>query len=357
MLDSTRHDFAAPLRSRPHNASASLADAFGSHAMQAVLDIAGIKERDLIQALLDSPGSHAIIVTDLNGRVILWNRGAARIFGFSAEEMVNTTAERLFTPEDRANDVIEIEMRNALSKGCAGDFRWHLRKNGTTFWGDGMMYPFFSKAGQHLGYMKILRDATEQKLREDRHEHLAYIDTLTGLPNRTEFHRRLVDMTASAQRHDELLFLHLIDVDRFKQINDTYGHPGGDAFLREAAGRMHGVMRETDLLARLGGDEFAFLQPGGHDIDAGAVVATKFLEAFHAPFDIEGTSVPVTVSIGISVYPNGSTQIEQLIRHADVALYQAKARGRNGYCFFEDSLELLPACAKGPRSDAMLRRD
>lgn len=318
--------------------------------MQAVPHIADIGDRELIQALLDSPSSHAIIVTDTQGKVFLWNRGAARVFGYSAEEMAGNTADLLFTPEDRKHDVIEEEMRKALAKGCAGDFRWHLRKNGDTFWGDGMMYPFFSNAGEHLGYMKIVRDATEQKLREDRHAHLAYVDMLTGLPNRAEFHRRLADMTASAQRHDELLFLHLVDVDRFKQINDTYGHPGGDAFLREAAGRMRSIMRDTDLLARLAGDEFAFLQPGGHDIDAAAVVATRLLETFNKPFDIEGAAVTVSASIGISVYPDSATRMDQLIRKADIALYEAKKLGRNQYCFFEDSLDRVPVCAKGKRS-------
>jgi diguanylate cyclase (GGDEF)-like protein/PAS domain S-box-containing protein len=299
-------------------------------------DIAGMDDRELTQALLDSPGSHAIVVTDLDGKVSLWNRGAAHIFGYQPEEIVGQDAAQLFVPDDRSNGIPRLEMRQARKDGCAGDFRWHLRKNGETFWGDGMMYPVHSKAGRHLGYMKIVRDATEQKLREDEHARLAYVDTLTGLPNRAELHRRLVDMTASSQRHDELLFLHLIDLDHFKEVNDAFGHPGGDALLREVAGRMREVLRDTDLLARLGGDEFAVLQPGAHSLDAAAIVAEKLLAAVARPVDINGKPAQVSASIGIGVYPNGGgIHAEQLISNADVALYQAKAGGRNRYCFFE----------------------
>jgi len=297
--------------------------------------IAGMDARELTQALLDSPGSHAIVVTDLTGKVSLWNRGAVRIFGYAPEEIVGRDAAQLFLPDDRRSGIPRLEMRQARKDGCAGDFRWHLRKNGEVFWGDGMMYPVLSRAGEHFGYMKIVRDATDQKLLEDEHARLAYVDTLTGLPNRAELYRRLVDMTASSQRHDELLFLHLIDLDGFKEVNDSFGHPGGDKLLREMAERMREVLRDTDLLARLGGDEFAVLQPGGHSLEAGAIVAEKLLHALARPVDIDGKPAQVSGSIGISVYPDGGTQAEQLISSADIALYQAKAAGRNQYHFFE----------------------
>lgn len=312
--------------------------------------IAGMDDRELAQALLDSPGSHAIVITDLAGKVSLWNRGAARIFGYQPEEIVGRDAAQLFVPDDRENGIPRLEMRQARKDGCAGDFRWHLRKDGETFWGDGMMYPVVSKSGRHVGYMKIVRDATAQKLREDEHERLAYVDILTGLPNRAELYRRLVDMTASSQRHDELLFLHLIDLDHFKQVNDSFGHPGGDALLREVALRMRDELRDTDLLARLGGDEFAVLQPGGHSIEAGAIVAEKLLQALDAPVVIDGAPAQVSASIGISIYPASATQVEELIGKADTALYRAKADGRHRYCFYDDSLDGGAHTGKGRRA-------
>ena len=297
--------------------------------MQAVPDIADIGDRELIQALLDSPGSHAIVVTDIHGKVFLWNRGAARIFGYSAEEMVGTTADRLFTPEDREHDVIEQEMHKALTNGCAGDFRWHMRKSGDTFWGDGMMYPFFSNAGQHLGYMKIVRDATEQKLREDRHAHLAYVDTLTGLPNRAEFHRRLADMTASAQRHDELLFLHLVDLDHFKQINDNYGHPVGDQVLQEFARRCQCSIRDVDLVGRYGGEELLIFLPETDSKTAMQVAERLRASVEEKPMIVSDQKVNVTVSIGVSGKDENTLELETLIARADQAMYIAKHKGRN----------------------------
>ena len=231
-------------------------------------------DRELMQALLDSPSRHAIVVTDPKGNITLWNRGAERIFGYSREEIVGKSAEKLFVANDRKNHVPDKEMRQARREGCAEDFRWHIRKDGTTFWGDGMMYPVRIH-GRDIGYMKVLRDATDQKRRHDEHQRLAFVDALTGLPNRAELYRRLVDMMGSAQRHDELLVLHLVDLDHFKDINDSFGHMAGDAVLRTAAERMRDVLRTTDLLARLGGDEFAVVQPGAHSMDAAIIVAGK----------------------------------------------------------------------------------
>ncbi|GAB3350674.1 diguanylate cyclase domain-containing protein [Lysobacter tyrosinilyticus] len=301
-----------------------------------------MKDRELVQALLDSPSSHAIVVTDLKGEVMLWNRGAVRIFGYTSPEIVGTSAERLFVPNDRKNGIAFQEMNKAREDGCAGDFRWHIRKNGTMFWGDGMMYPVRIQ-GRHIGYMKIVRDATAQKLREDEHERLAFVDALTGLPNRGELYRRMVDMLGSAQRHDELLVLHLIDLDEFKEVNDSHGHPAGDTVLIEIARRMGAALRTTDLLARLGGDEFAVLQPAAHDIPASLVVAEKLLHEIMRPISIGETEVSVSGSIGISVYPTDATDMEQLVEHADVALYQAKAEGRNRYKVYDPS-DAAAAC-------------
>lgn len=296
-------------------------------------------DRELMQALLDSPSRHAIVVTDPRGNITLWNRGAERIFGYSREEIVGTSADKLFVPNDRKNHVPGKEMRKARSEGCAEDFRWHLRKDGTTFWGDGMMYPVHVD-GRDIGYMKVLRDATDQKRRHDEHERLAFVDALTGLPNRSELYRRLVDMIGSAQRHDELLILHLVDLDHFKEINDSFGHMAGDAVLRAAAERMKDVLRTTDLLARLGGDEFAVVQPGAHSVEAAIVVAGKLLEALEQPLVIEGNEVRASGSIGVSAYPLDAVSVEQLMGNADVALYQAKAAGRNQYKVYEASAAL-----------------
>jgi diguanylate cyclase (GGDEF)-like protein/PAS domain S-box-containing protein len=293
-----------------------------------------VDDRELMQALLDSPSRHAIVVTDLKGSITLWNRGAERIFGYSREQIVGESAEKLFVANDRKNHIPDKEMRQARREGCAEDFRWHIRKDGTTFWGDGMMYPVRIH-GHDVGYMKVLRDATDQKRRHDEHQRLAFVDALTGLPNRAELYRRLVDMIGSAQRHDELLILHLVDLDHFKDINDSFGHMAGDAVLRTAAERMRDVLRTTDLLARLGGDEFAVVQPGAHSMEAAIAVAGKLHAALAQPVSIEGKQIHPTGSIGVSAYPLDAANTEQLMGNADVALYQAKAAGRNRYKVYE----------------------
>ncbi len=206
-----------------------------------------------MQGLLDSPINHAIVVTALDGKVLLWNQGAVRIFGYAPAEIIGSDVEILFVPNDRKNRVPAKEMERALRHGCSSNFRWHLRNDGTTFWGDGMTYPV-RVDGAHIGYITLLRDATQEKLREDEHTRLAFTDALTGLPNRAELLRRMVDMLGSAQRHDELLVFHLIDLDNFKDVNDTLGHQAGDELLVELTQRMSAQLRTTDLLARLAGD-------------------------------------------------------------------------------------------------------
>jgi diguanylate cyclase (GGDEF)-like protein/PAS domain S-box-containing protein len=293
-----------------------------------------VDDRSLLQGLLDSPTSHAIVVTDLEGKVTLWNEGAARIFGYASGEIVGQPAAILFVPQDRNNQVPAQEMERARAHGCASDFRWHLRKDGTTFWGDGMVYPV-RVAGLHIGYMKLVRDATDEKLREDERERLAFTDALTGLPNRAELFRRLVDMIGTAQRHDELLAFHLIDLDHFKEVNDSLGHQAGDTLLIELAQRMSAHLRSTDLLVRLAGDEFALVQPTAHDVEACLVVAEKLLGELARPVAIGDQLARVSGSIGISLYPVDALDTEQLMANADSALYKAKAAGRGRYCVFE----------------------
>jgi len=310
-----------------------------------------VDDRRLLQGLLDSPTSHAIVVTDLDGQVTLWNQGATRIFGYPADEIVGNSVELLCVPQDRKDKVVALEMQRAREHGCASVFRWHLRKDGTTLWSDGMLYPV-RVDGEHVGYMELVRDATEEKLREKEHERLAFTDVLTGLPNRSELFRRMVDMIGTAQRHDELLVFHLIDLDHFKEVNDSLGHQAGDELLVELAQRMSAQLRSTDLLARLAGDEFALVQPTAHDVSACLVVAEKLLEELARPVALGDQLVTVSGSIGISLYPVDALNTEQLMANADSALYKAKAAGRGRYCVFEATDS---ACGPGPE-DTMARQ-
>ena len=294
---------------------------------------------DLLQAILDSPTRHAIIVTDTDGMIRLWNRGAAQIFLYEDEEIAGADVRMLFTQDDVVLRIPELEMAGALSEGCADDFRWHVRKDGKSFWADGMMYPVRSREGKHLGFVKILRDATAEKQSGEAASRLALEDSLTGLANRAEFRSRFVDMSASAQRHAQSLVLMLLDLDRFKEVNDRLGHAAGDVLLQQAAHRMRTVLRDTDFIARLGGDEFVVLLPDARSPQEAGPVAEKLVASLSRPFHVVQREVQVGASIGLAAYPQDASELEQLVMKADLALYRAKAAGRGSYRFYSAQMD------------------
>jgi len=294
---------------------------------------------ELLQSILDSPTRHGIIVTDTDGTIVLWNQGAARIFQYRDDEIVGRSARVLFPADDLARHVPDQEMETASRDGCAGDFRWHVRKDGSLFWADGMIYPVRSRAGGHLGFVKILRDATEEKRSGEETTRLALEDSLTGLPNRVEFRHRFVDMRASAMRHGQLLILLLLDLDRFKQVNDRRGHAIGDALLQQAAHRMRSVLRDTDFVARLGGDEFVLLIADADSPEVGGAMADKLVEALSRPFLLGGHEVHTSASIGVSVFPTDAEELETLFVKADTAMYRAKVDGRSAYRFYTPEMD------------------
>ena len=309
---------------------------------------------DLLQAILDSPTRHGIIVTDVDGLIQMWNKGAARIFLYSDEEIIGVDARVLFSQDDLTRGVPDHEMTSALRDGCAGDFRWHVRKDGTLFWADGMIYPVFSRGQKHLGFVKILRDATLEKQTGEANSRMALEDSLTGLANRTEFRNRFVDMAASAQRHAQSLVLMLLDLDRFKTVNDTLGHAAGDALLQQVAHRMRAVVRDTDFIARFGGDEFMVLQPDAQSPEVGGALAEKLIAALSRPFNIGEREVQIGASIGLATYPQDAPELDQLVRKADLALYRAKAAGRGVYRFY--SAQMDAGAHRRSEEHAQLRR-
>jgi diguanylate cyclase (GGDEF)-like protein/PAS domain S-box-containing protein len=174
-----------------------------------------------------------------------------------------------------------------------------------------------------------IRDITDRKAAESRILHHATHDHLTGLPNRSLFHSRLDAALAEARRSGERLAVMYLDLDRFKNINDDLGHPMGDALLAAAAERLRRHLRTTDTVARLGGDEFIFVFPRVERIENALQIGHKIVEAMRTPFELLGHRLHVTASVGISLCPDHGDREEQLLKHADIALYQAKAWGKN----------------------------
>jgi diguanylate cyclase (GGDEF)-like protein len=183
-----------------------------------------------------------------------------------------------------------------------------------------------------------LRESESKLEHAQRVEYLAYHDGLTGLPNRSMFSKLLSQRISEARRYDRELAVAFLDLDRFKQINDTLGHEAGDQLLQEVAARLHGCVRDSDTVARLGGDEFVVLLPELQDGKLAATVAHKILGVLAKPFTLIGHDFRVTASIGISVYPRDGQDEQTLTKNADIAMYQAKAEGKNNFQFYSEQL-------------------
>ena len=168
---------------------------------------------------------------------------------------------------------------------------------------------------------------------------LAHFDPLTDLPNRVLFQKSLSEALARRSRKGDALAVHFVDLDRFKTVNDTLGHPLGDALLKIAAERLRGCVREGDTVARLGGDEFAVVQTGLDDAHGATRLAARIVEAMAAPFDLQGHHVVIGASVGVSLAPTDGDDADELLKKADMALYRAKADGRGAYHFFERAMD------------------
>ncbi|MBD3562365.1 diguanylate cyclase, partial [Planktothrix sp. FACHB-1355] len=180
---------------------------------------------------------------------------------------------------------------------------------------------------------ELVRYNTELKLSQDRLRHLAYHDSLTGLPNRKLFYEQLSQSLEWAAQNERLLALLFLDLDGFKQINDTQGHDMGDLLLQGVADRLTNCLRSSDTVSRLGGDEFTVILPIIKSVSDVTRVADKIIDAITQPFVLNGQTINVTISIGISLFPLNGDEMNALIKNADAAMYRAKQQGKNKYEF------------------------
>jgi diguanylate cyclase (GGDEF)-like protein/PAS domain S-box-containing protein len=199
--------------------------------------------------------------------------------------------------------------------------------------------PVIDAAGKALGYRGTATDITAEIEAGRRAEYLAMHDPLTGLPNRVLLLERLEQAIASVSRRRDMAALLLLDLDRFKDVNDTLGHPAGDLLLQQVAVRLSASVREVDTVARIGGDEFSIVLAGIKDAADAQLLSRRLLETFQTPFDLSGHEVLVTVSVGIVLIPIDGSIPDNLLKHADIALYRAKEEGRNASRFFEPEMD------------------
>lgn len=210
---------------------------------------------------------------------------------------------------------------------------------GEQIWLSTSKVPLHDKFGNVIGILGLYEDITERKSAEQQIRYLANYDPLTGLPNRLQLDNTLQDMLSIARRSGTHLSVMFLDIDRFKEINDTLGHSVGDKILIESANRIQKILREEDMVARLGGDEFVFLLPNT-SMQGATMVADKILKTFESTYYIATHELNVSASIGIAIYPNDGQDFGELYKNADTAMYRAKKLGRNNFCFFTEEMQL-----------------
>ncbi len=265
------------------------------------------------------------------------------LLGYSAEGLLEspTLYQSYVHPEDRAR--VQTAMVTLLRPDASAttvEYRM-LTSKGESRWMESRYSPVRDTNGRLVEVEGIMIDVTERKLAEEKIARLARTDVLTGLANRGTFNDRLRQAVAGVQRGSDAFAVLYLDLDRFKEINDTLGHPTGDRLLQLAAERLRALVRESDLVARLGGDEFAVLQGNVPEAAAAGALATKIIEVLSAPYAVDGQELRVGASVGISVYGSGVsvTGADELLAQADQALYRSKEAGRGRFHFHTAELD------------------
>jgi len=305
--------------------------------------------------LILETANDAFIGMDSDGRVIAWNRRAEQTFGWQAREVMGRPLADTMIPR-RDRQAHQRGLRRFLETGESTIL--NRRAEFTAVDREGREFPvelavWSVRIGKTRTFNAFVRDISERKEFEDQLAHQALHDPLTGLPNRTLFHDRLTHALLRAERHpDQPVSVLFLDLDAFKTVNDSLGHTTGDELLQAVGQRVRAAMRPDDTVARLGGDEFAILLDGTEPIDE-QLVARRINASLEAPFIMQGKEVFVRASVGIAT-STGAEQADELIRNADVAMYQAKSAGRAGYEVFEDRMHT--AMVERLELDADLRR-
>ncbi len=291
--------------------------------------------RKLTLAVEQSPNS--IVITDTDANIEYVNENFVKLTGYSRDEVIGKNPRIL--QSGRTSKAIYRDMWAHLARGEAwqGEL-YNKRKDGSEYIESVQISPVRQADGQISHYLAIKENISEKKNAEARIERLAHFDQLTGLPNRSLMNDRFKYALSLAQRGREPLAVMFLDLDRFKNINDTLGHSIGDRLLMEVGRRIKSTLREEDTVSRLGGDEFMLILHAT-DADGAAYVANKLLEAVSQPCLIEEYELSSTASIGIAIYPDDGEDFETLSRNADAAMYRVKQGGRNNFRFYTAEMQ------------------
>lgn len=312
-----------------------------------------LRRADALRRTIYDSAPFAIVALDLRGVIQAMNPAAEMLLGYSADELVGRATPAIYhDPQEmtlRAAQLsaelgepvpagVEVFMARAR-RGRPDEREWTcIRKDGRRTPVILVMTTLSNEAGEPAGYLGISYDVTERKRAEEHIRHMAHHDALTGLPNRVLLQERLSAALTRARRENDCVALMFIDLDRFKNINDSLGHHVGDGILRIVAERLHATVRASDTVARMGGDEFVVLLPKVSHVGDCELVARKMIAALGDPMQVGPHMLRVTPSIGVATFPEAGSDPATLMRAADAAMYHAKAAGRNNFKLYDESM-------------------
>ena len=281
--------------------------------------------------------TEGVTITDAQANILKINPAFTAITGYEAQEVVGRNPRILQSGRQDPAFYQAMWAQLRATGHWQGDI-WNLRKSGQAYPQRMSINSIKDERGEVVHYVAVFHDITERKETEARIRFQAHHDALTGLPNRALLKDRLERAFLRASRNAAKVAVLFMDLDGFKHVNDALGHAAGDELLTEAARRLGAALRQEDTLARLGGDEFVAVLEDLKDADLALAAAKRILQALAKPFLVRDTTFYVTVSIGLSFYPEDSQDVETILKHADLAMYRAKAQGKNGWQLFTPSL-------------------
>lgn len=286
--------------------------------------------------------TEGIFQTSPDGRYLNVNPALAAIYGFSSgAELIASIGDiqhQIYTDPSRRAEFMRLMRETGVVTNFVSEIR---RKDGAHIWISENARAAQDEAGNLLFYEGTVEDVTETKLNQEKLEHLANHDPVTGLPNRLLMNDRLRQMMLSAQRSNSIVAVALVDLDHFKLINDTFGHNRGDQLLQTMSHRMLACVREADTVVRLGGDEFVLLLSGAGRGEAMSQVVQRVLQTIARPSQIEGRELSVSCSVGVSIFPRDGRDVQTLLKNADTAMYKAKELGRNNFQFYSPEMNTV----------------
>lgn len=299
-----------------------------------------IQHEHLLQAVINAVPA-PIFYKDAEGRYLGCNQAFEAFIGFNKAELIGKTVFELFEPE--LADVYDSADKKLFDKKGSQIYEAQVRyADGTlhdVIFHKAVFNAVFEEIESIEGIVGVILDVTDRKQAQQELEKLAITDSLTGLVNRYFIVKELEHTLLRAARHSSKVAFLMLDLDNFKAVNDTHGHPTGDKLIISVAKRIQSVVRKSDIVARLGGDEFAILLEGEDIFEIATNVASKVLDLLHTPFIIDGHEINIGVSIGIAVNLSADISASEIMKKADIAMYFVKEQGKGDYKFCHQLLD------------------